>query len=346
MRHLFFGILCFVGIGWMGGCNALVGIDKAEYIDAGATLDTGAQEDAGLVACGNGEKRCTTGQCRSDTDPNFGCGSVECAACNIPHAIPGCIGVAGTSATACAINKSQGGGCESGWKDCDGKDDTGCETSLSKKTSCGDCGNDCRLPTPFCVRVGSTYECQSTCQAPNQICDADCVDLQSDPKHCGTCAKDCGNLATGGQTGAVICDAGKCKAKCAAGYHQCGDGCYSDTDPTHCGNSCTQCQQNGVCSAGTCACPAKLPYPCTTGCSANPCTQVCNAKTQISCGGTCCDKSLNQGCCNNTCVDLLNDGTNCGQCGCACQFKNGCSQGQCGAETSVGPIGSCGVTTF
>ena len=57
------------------------------------------------------------------------CGGVQCM---LTHATAACVN------DACAIQQ-----CDTGYADCDGKDATGCEVSLTDPANCGACGNAC-----------------------------------------------------------------------------------------------------------------------------------------------------------------------------------------------------------
>lgn len=92
-----------------------------------------------------------------------------------------------------------------------------------------------------------------TCDNPNLTsCEADCVDMDVDPNHCGTCGNTCGD----GQS----CSSGSCVDLCEEGQLNCGGQCVDpDTNADFCGASgtCTganigeDCGEN-QCSAGVC----------------------------------------------------------------------------------------------
>lgn len=71
-----------------------------------------------------------------------------------------------------------------------------------------------------------------------------CVDLQSDPSHCGACDVEC--------SAELECVGGACS--CPGGGIVCGDTCVQpESDPLHCGGCDNDCQGN-PCIEGTCAC--------------------------------------------------------------------------------------------
>lgn len=68
----------------------------------------------------------------TDSDPQH-CGSCNAAPCTLANALPDC------SAGLCAILR-----CITGYKDCDGRADNGCEVVLSTdRNNCGDCNTRC-----------------------------------------------------------------------------------------------------------------------------------------------------------------------------------------------------------
>ncbi len=75
----------------------------------------------------------------------------------------------------------------------------------SDAASCGMCGNAC-LPAEVC----STGMCASICDPPLVACARNCVDLQSDPDHCGSCPNVCATgicidaLCSSGTAGHVV----------------------------------------------------------------------------------------------------------------------------------------------
>ncbi len=82
---------------------------------------------------------------------------------------------------------------------------------------------------------------------------AGCVDLASDPAHCGACGRACVN-----PHGSTACFAGACRPVCAAGFATCGEaptaGCLVDlaSSPEHCGACATPCAPGRACAAGAC----------------------------------------------------------------------------------------------
>lgn len=75
---------------------------------------------------------------------------------------------------------------------------------------------------------------------------AACVDVMTDPAHCGTCSNAC---ASGG-----VCVAGQCAENCGM-LDQCGGTCVDlDTDASNCGACGNTCAAGQTCAAGKCTC--------------------------------------------------------------------------------------------
>jgi hypothetical protein len=68
--------------------------------------------------------------------------------------------------------------------------------------ACGDCATQCTGDTPICSPDGmGSYVCVKKCDDPLTLCGNQCVDLNIDPDHCGSCP----NVCPSG-----ICQGGKC----------------------------------------------------------------------------------------------------------------------------------------
>jgi hypothetical protein len=60
-------------------------------------------------------------------------------------------------------------------------------------------------------------------------CNGACVDVQSDPEHCGNCGTGCNN--------GDVCGGGQCIGDCDSFPDQCGGSCTNtDIDPLNCGD--------------------------------------------------------------------------------------------------------------
>ncbi len=83
----------------------------------------------------------------------------------------------------------------------DGGDGGNCTPPFDTPSQCGDCNTQCTGSTSICSPSDGGYACVPLCTAPLVQCKNQCVDLNSDPKHCGSCNKVC-------PTG--LCQGGKC----------------------------------------------------------------------------------------------------------------------------------------
>jgi hypothetical protein len=93
----------------------------------------------------------------------------------------------------------------------------------------------------------------TSCAAAQTNCGAvGCVNLASDPKHCGSCGHSCksGLKCVKGQCST---DTGGGSARCAAGDVNCSGKCVNPaTDPKHCGSCGHVCKAGQKCVKGKC----------------------------------------------------------------------------------------------
>lgn len=146
------------------------------------------------------------------------------------------------------------------------------------------------------------------CGDGSMCCGGACIDVKSNPAHCGGCHTACAP----GQ----VCDLGVCCTPLTCKTGQCGgqpDGCGSTLD-------CGPCSTGQTCCAGMCFDLQTDPAHCGT------CTHACQA---------------GQTCCNGTCANLENDPRHCGTCDTACAAGQTCCFGQC-ANLQTDPD-NCGV---
>lgn len=193
----------------------------------------------------------------------------------------------------------------------------------------------------------SQYELP-VCAAALRACAQGCVDVQTNPAHCGGCGIACG----AGQT----CQAGVCTNACPQGQAACGAACADlTTHPAHCGGCNNACPAGQLCVRGGCS--ATCDQTVCTGTAGPVCVSLgedeahcgtCNnACTQAeSCiGGQC---TLNCGAltaCNRACVDTRTDAAHCGSCGNACPAGTACANGVCTCSSGLAACGNACVDT-
>ncbi len=180
------------GTGGSGGPGGSAGPGGSGAIDAGAdrvTPPIDAGRDAGVDRTADG----------SPPPDALGC-PVDCN--HLPHVSPG-LGAIPCVNGSCVLPP---GSCQTGFGNCSGSGNTGCETDLSTNDNCGFCGFDCHYPVGTCVPYGSTFVCARPCTDPFlSQCGFQCADLQTDPNNCGACGNGC-QLPNAD----VACQNGKC----------------------------------------------------------------------------------------------------------------------------------------
>lgn len=120
-----------------------------------------------------------------------------------------------------------------------------------------------RLPTPAPLGIPSATAqalcdigSNTRCLEGGELCDGACFQVQSDPRHCGTCGRAC---AAG-----EPCVAGQCG--CSAGQTACSLECHNlKYDNDHCGACGKACPSDRLCSQAACVCSGTAPpFPVTT----------------------------------------------------------------------------------
>ena len=214
--------------------------------------------------------------------------------------------------------------------------------------------------------------------------DAGCpqYNIDTDPKHCGSCTKACTDLQ--------VCSSGACKSACDAPTIKClgdgGGGCADLTSDTkHCGNCSTACTNGDAgglapgpnnpdagipfdggydggigwalgtpgCTKSMCAiaCPIGLTSCADKICydtqnfhdHCGNCTTACAQDTEWCSAGRCCP--IGQQTCNGMCVDVLGDPANCGGCNIKCPNNlPQCGGGTCSAGVTYSESFTSGGT--
>lgn len=219
------------------------------------------------TGCGHAEIVCTTppvcftgpGTCNADTGQ---CDYIP-SVCDTPGACEASPGVCNPETGQCEYPARCSGNtpqcCQSG---------DGTAYCIGSTQICCENNETCSAP---CTHCGPDGYCESACANMEACCDADCVDLLTDPNNCGVCGTVC--------TGCATCSGGICVP-----------------DDQNCSGTCGICGLDGTCSAGACGrceicvqdsdtgafqcqpdptcCPpytASSDSGCVNPCDANPC---------------------------------------------------------------------------
>jgi hypothetical protein len=219
--------------------------------------------------------------------------------------------------------------CRSGWLDCDGLPDNGCEASPWNNDSCGKCGVICSDPAKPCLLQPFGSNVKACGCTSGQYCNGQCVDTTTNDKNCATCGNACPRNGDGGTLdpnlhmyyGCVYSECGR--PKCEEPWADCdGDlanGCETNLLST---DSCGAC--NSVCSPGQ-SCKKNRSV------AGNPPQCMC-PEGQSFCPGYTADEGY--------CRDFSSDRDNCGGCNIACRTNTGafgiCVKGTCRMECVTG----------
>ena len=113
--------------------------------------------------------------------------------------------------------------------------------------SCGgrECGDDgCGGACGSCAS-GLSCGTDGTCACAGTACGGACVDLSSDPDHCGACDTVCGATE--------VCSSSACSDACTAGLMACDRACVNTaTDNLNCGGCGNACGDEERCASGVC----------------------------------------------------------------------------------------------
>ncbi|HEU0115099.1 MAG TPA: hypothetical protein VFQ80_10505 [Thermomicrobiales bacterium] len=207
------------------------------------------------------------------------------------------------------------------------------------RCSCKPEGETCDGPSQCCGGLCRNGVC-TACPGDLTACNGNCVDLQTDDRHCGSCEHACadGQRCVGGN---CVCDGTSCPRGCCGGPD--GTTCQRGTDDAACGIGGAACQSCGACTTcdGTQCVNATACCGDTSSCQGGAC--VACAAGQRCQGGQCvCNAaSCPNGCCNGaTCVPFADQtDQRCGTGGAACKSCTG--HDTCGGG---GTNGACGCT--
>jgi hypothetical protein len=131
--------------------------------------------------------------------------------------------------------------CNSGYADCNGKSDDGCEADLSQNEHCGSCDNACSAR-----RTCSAGIC--SCPEGTHDCNGECVSNGA-ASSCGASCTPCPVPAHA----SAVCTAGRCDISCDSGYSACGGHCLTSfTDDDNCGSCGNACGADQGCQDGKC----------------------------------------------------------------------------------------------
>lgn len=182
----------------------------------------------------------------------------------------------------------------------------------------------------------------AVCSPDRVLCGDRCVEIRSDPDHCGGCGQSCTTAPNVASVGSR-CVNGTCALVCLPDFGDCeaAPGCETDlsTNDEHCGACENRCDADEGCAAGRCLCGTSK---CTDDEFCCPTSGVprCVSKTDPAhcgaCGFACaqeevcqegrciCPFTLCDGLCTNTAVEV----ENCGTCG-----------HQCASDPNTAPTG-------
>ena len=182
-----------------------------------------------------------------------------------------------------------------------------------------------------------------SCAPGDTACGDACVDVSSDPRHCGGCGNACGE--------GEVCNLGRCEAGCPEGLIECGGGCWDITSSNrHCGSCGFSCRDGEACVGSRCTltCPPGQAL-CAGACHSTDTSPDHCGGCGIACGagevcadGTCVTSCpAGQTACDGGCWDLDSSEAHCGACGNACAPGLVCEGGSCGVTSCAEGYSEC-----
>jgi hypothetical protein len=262
-----------------GRCTSLrCGSGKADCdgnASNGCEADLNAASSCGecSLSCGpypHAKAGCDKGQCSLTCDFGFAdCDKKRDNGCETDVSRPGSCGACGNDcavlphvvAAECAGGQCSNLTCESGFGDCDGDGENGCEQPLNTLDHCGSCGATCN-PSHATGTCESGQCAISACAAHFDDCDGKAdngceADLTA-PASCGACGKAC--------TPGTLCKNGGCSCSsgtCLGGLACCTGACVDtqsrcnifkcqpgkSRDVNNCGGCGRKCESNQSCCA-------------------------------------------------------------------------------------------------
>ncbi|HEY4107088.1 MAG TPA: hypothetical protein VGM44_24475 [Polyangiaceae bacterium] len=207
-RLLFWGALIALAFPAACGSSGVVGGEcRASFIDCnGRCVDAQSDPDN----CGACAHQCDDGVvCESAICGGFPDGSAGAAGSSSSAGSAGTNGVAGEAGEGNVGDGGPNGGSQNGDAGDSGPSDASHDGDAScgpppydRPEACGDCATQCTGNTPICSPDGmGSFTCVLKCDPPLVLCGNQCVDLNIDPLHCGSCP----NVCPSG-----ICQGGKC----------------------------------------------------------------------------------------------------------------------------------------
>lgn len=257
---------CETSLGTDSDCTACG--DSCVALESGAPVGTCSGTLDGLsqcviAECPEGTADCNwvfADGCEMDTTSSLqNCGACESDCTDrFPRAIEACV------ESRCAIAS-----CATGFADCDGVAESGCEADIRvDELNCGACGRSCNLANAVSECTATTcsiVDCLPGFEDCDGVASNGCeANLNTSLSHCGACGQAC--TIPGGT---AVCTAGDCElARCSAGLLDCSEataGCETDAtvvgDCGACDERCTSipaglaaCEPNGTRTRWSCAC--------------------------------------------------------------------------------------------